>query len=249
MAVTVRAETSALLSEISLQLDEKQTLPLGPKVSLKLTASRPKKLAKSLSQWSHIKVVQQHQDSLELTIEETSSFTGSPAVKHSSASFVIDVDEANTKTFISSFPNIDADNWQVDELSAYVNDYIDDVTYIHGFNIASVVAEQRSGDCTEHAILVTALARGLGLPSRVIIGTVIVEEEADVSAFGHAWSEVWHQGQWHLLDAALYELKDTPRFYLPAAALDNEGPGFTLSLAMATALMPIKLTEIKSAIQ
>ena len=57
------------------------------------------------------------------------------------------------------------------------------------------VLETRTGDCNEHAVLFTALARAVGVPSRVVVGVVYLDE----AFYYHAWSEVW-LGQWVSVD-------------------------------------------------
>lgn len=64
---------------------------------------------------------------------------------------------------------------------------------------ASEVVRSRSGDCTEHAVLLTALLRARQVPARVVVGVVYWDQ---YSAFaGHAWTEAWLEGRWVALDA------------------------------------------------
>ena len=63
------------------------------------------------------------------------------------------------------------------------------------------VLERRRGDCNEHAVLYVALARALGLPSRVAIGLVWSDEQAGF--FYHAWPEVLLADGWHRYDPTL----------------------------------------------
>ena len=64
---------------------------------------------------------------------------------------------------------------------------------------ASEVVRSREGDCTEHAVLLTALLRARKIPARVAVGLVYWDE---ISAFaGHAWTEAWVGGRWIPLDA------------------------------------------------
>jgi hypothetical protein len=63
------------------------------------------------------------------------------------------------------------------------------------------VLERRRGDCNEHAVLYVALARALGLPSRVAIGLVWSDEQAGF--FYHAWPEVLLEDGWHRYDPTL----------------------------------------------
>jgi transglutaminase-like putative cysteine protease len=59
------------------------------------------------------------------------------------------------------------------------------------------VLEMGEGDCNEHAVLLAALGRAVGLPTRVVAGTVYL----DGAFFYHAWCEVW-LGQWVSIDPA-----------------------------------------------
>lgn len=66
---------------------------------------------------------------------------------------------------------------------------------------AAEVAENLAGDCTEHAVLLSAMARASGIPSRVAVGLLYVDQ---LSAFGgHMWSEVYINGRWVPLDGTL----------------------------------------------
>ena len=63
------------------------------------------------------------------------------------------------------------------------------------------MAESREGDCTEHAVLLAALARACGIPARVAIGLVYVDQ---AGGFGyHMWTEMYLSGHWIPLDATL----------------------------------------------
>jgi transglutaminase-like putative cysteine protease len=55
------------------------------------------------------------------------------------------------------------------------------------FASALEVAERRQGDCTEHGLLLAALARAAGIPSRVVAGLVYYRD----SFMGHLWTEVY----------------------------------------------------------
>ena len=98
-----------------------------------------------------------------------------------------------------------------------------------GWDLASVVARRRQGDCSEHAVLTTALARQQGIPSRVVVGVVLVADGKNYSAFGHAWSEMLEDGQWRVADAALFDLQAAVR-YVPITLMEDEGLGYAMSL-------------------
>jgi hypothetical protein len=57
------------------------------------------------------------------------------------------------------------------------------------------------GDCNEHAVLLTALARAAGIPARVVAG--VVYQDGDF--FYHAWSELWLDG-WISADAVFAQM-------------------------------------------
>ena len=78
-----------------------------------------------------------------------------------------------------------------------------------GFATASEVVRTRTGDCTEHAVLLAAALRTAGIPSRVASGLVYADRfagERDVFAY-HMWTQALlerEDGQvWVDLDATL----------------------------------------------
>jgi hypothetical protein len=56
----------------------------------------------------------------------------------------------------------------------------------------------REGDCNEHTVLYTALARAVGIPTRMAAGIVYMEN----GFYYHAWPEVWI-GKWLAVDPTL----------------------------------------------
>lgn len=68
------------------------------------------------------------------------------------------------------------------------------------FSIPSAleVLSLREGDCNEHTVLYTALARASGIPTRMAAGIVYMEN----GFYYHAWPEVW-VGQWMPVDPTL----------------------------------------------
>jgi hypothetical protein len=63
------------------------------------------------------------------------------------------------------------------------------------------VLRTRTGDCNEHAVLFTALARALNIPTRIAIGLVYSDT---LEGFGyHAWPEVYCNNTWIPMDPTL----------------------------------------------
>ena len=112
--------------------------------------------------------------------------------------------------------------------------------YRNGFDIASQVSKRREGDCTEHAVLATALARANGVPSRIVLGLLVAFEGGALRAFGHAWAEAHVQGSWQIADATQPEQAglDGPLFYLPVQVLEQEGAGYSMQLMEFAMLRP-----------
>lgn len=64
---------------------------------------------------------------------------------------------------------------------------------------SSEVLANRRGTCTEYAVLLTALARAVGIPARYVTGYVY----AHGMLAGHAWTEVHIGEDWLAIDAAI----------------------------------------------
>jgi hypothetical protein len=63
------------------------------------------------------------------------------------------------------------------------------------------VLESGVGDCNEHAVLLVALLRSLGIPSRPCVGVIYFRD----GFYYHAWAEVWI-GRWVAVDPTLNQL-------------------------------------------
>jgi hypothetical protein len=74
-----------------------------------------------------------------------------------------------------------------------------------GYASALETYHLREGDCTEHALLLAAMARAVGIPARVATGLAYAAafgEQRDVFV-PHAWVFAWIDGRWQGFDAAL----------------------------------------------
>lgn len=76
-----------------------------------------------------------------------------------------------------------------------------------GFATAGQIAKDLQGDCRQHAMLMAAMCRAVGVPSRTALGLVYVEEpRTRKPQFGfHMWTEVYSRGGWVAMDATLGE--------------------------------------------
>jgi transglutaminase-like putative cysteine protease len=84
------------------------------------------------------------------------------------------------------------------------------------------VFQNRRGTCTEYAVLLTTLARSVGIPSRFAMGYVYAQRMFG----GHAWVEVLIGDVWIPIDAALYTPgpADAARLKVVHTSFE-EGPG------------------------
>lgn len=89
------------------------------------------------------------------------------------------------------------------------------------FSIPSALEtlETREGDCNEHAVLYTALARAAGVPARVACGLVWSDELQGF--YYHAWPEVY-AGKWFWVDPTFGQpLADATHIKLLAGSLEQ----------------------------
>jgi len=91
-----------------------------------------------------------------------------------------------------------------DRLRRFVGDYVQSKNLSVGFASASEVARTRQGDCTEHGVLLAALGRAVGIPTRIVTGVLHTNQFAGrPNVFvGHLWTQFWIDGEWIDLDAA-----------------------------------------------
>jgi hypothetical protein len=82
------------------------------------------------------------------------------------------------------------------QLQRWVHENVRGKNLNTAFASAAEVLTTREGDCTEHAVLLAALLRAVGLPARVVAGLVAY----DGAFVGHMWTEVY-AGKWLPLDA------------------------------------------------
>lgn len=122
-----------------------------------------------------------------------------------------------------------------------------------GFASASQTLNSRQGDCTEHAVLLAALLRAVGIPSRVAIGLIYLPEaDSRVGKFVfHMWTEAYigkaTQGDWVPLDATNPEpLPDATHIKIADSALADTGELLRLSEKVAGIMGKVRLDVIKA---
>ncbi len=93
-----------------------------------------------------------------------------------------------------------------------VADEIDSKDLGTAFATAAEVCRQKTGDCTEHGVLLAALGRVCKIPTRVVTGLIYVEHlggRDNLMGF-HMWTQYWIAGEWVDLDAAWEQVDVDP---------------------------------------
>jgi hypothetical protein len=104
--------------------------------------------------------------------------------------------------------------------AAWVEDHITRKNMEQGYASALDVYRTRTGDCTEHSLLTTAILRAAGIPARPVVG--LAYSERDKAFVGHMWVEAYVD-QWRTLDALNLNLDPIRiRVYAPES---SEGLG------------------------
>lgn len=90
-------------------------------------------------------------------------------------------------------------------LESFVAGYISNKNLGVGYASALQVARNPQGDCTEHAVLLAALGRALGIATRVVDGLAYAPGFAGKEHVfvPHAWVYAWVNERWQSFDAAL----------------------------------------------
>lgn len=120
------------------------------------------------------------------------------------------------------------------------------------FASASETARTLSGDCTEYAVLLAALARAKGIPARVVLGLVYTElsspepENRGAMAF-HLWNELYINGAWVPFDATLGKGgTDAARIRITESALDDASfPNFISQMDRLSGNLQVTVIDVQ----
>lgn len=108
-------------------------------------------------------------------------------------------------------------------INGFVHRHLENKTLAHAFASATEALTTRAGDCTEHAVLFSALAKIAGIPTRLVTGLVYVGGAQP--AFGyHEWVEVWLGDRWHPMDPTFgQDVADPTHIKFSEGLSDAEG--------------------------
>jgi len=138
-----------------------------------------------------------------------SSKLGQPTAAHlASASYVKLDDPALIRLAEQGSKSAKKSTRIAENLCLFVHRYITSKNLSTAFASASETARSKTGDCSEHAVLMAALARIKKIPSQVVSGVVYVPEGGPYGSFGyHMWTQVWLNGQWIDMDPTFGQIE------------------------------------------
>lgn len=153
----------------------------------------------------------------------------------------------------------EGDAAKAEAMRRLVHGYISTKDLSVGFASAAEVAATRTGDCTEHAVLLAALLRAGGIRSRVVSGLIYTEEfQGKRSVFGyHMWAqaliergEAGEEGgaaRWIDLDATLGErATDATHIALAYSAMEDGQAGNALvKLAPLIGTIDVRVDRVR----
>lgn len=124
-----------------------------------------------------------------------------PTAEDSAPSSLIQSDNPKIVALAAEAAGQEEDPWTVAKsLEARTKATITKVDYTQALASAAEVVESGVGDCTEHAVLLAALARARGIPARVAIGLVYLEQDGKGTFAYHMWDELYLGKRWIPMD-------------------------------------------------
>ena len=103
------------------------------------------------------------------------------------------------------------------KLSNWVYKSISDKQLSGGFNSSLKTLESLAGDCTEHTVLLIAMARSVGIPARICAGLIFSRD----AFYYHFWPEVY-VGRWVQMDPSVGQnIADANHIQLQGGILES----------------------------
>lgn len=109
------------------------------------------------------------------------------------------------------------------KINSFVYGHIKRKTLARAFATATEAFETREGDCTEHSVLFSALAKIAGIPTRLLTGLVYVGGKGNLFGY-HQWVEVWMGDRWVAMDPTFgQDLADATHIMFTHGTSDTDG--------------------------
>jgi hypothetical protein len=159
---------------------------------------------------------------------------------------LIDSDDVRVRGLATRVTRGLIDPWEkATAINRWVAQNLRDKNFKLAFASASEVARNLSGDCTEHSVLAAAMCRAVGVPSRVVVGLIYVD---DLAGFGyHMWAEVFVNNRWVAIDPSWNQTTvDAVHIKLSDTSLDGVAPFEAfLPVAAVVGRLTIESVEIR----
>jgi transglutaminase-like putative cysteine protease len=137
---------------------------------------------------------------------------------------------------------ISDDRARAERLTRYVNGLLDKKPTV-SLPSAREVLRTKVGDCNEHTALYVAMARSIGLPSRIAVGLVFIHG----AFYYHAWPEVYiaegpSRGLWLPVDPTLNQFPaDATHLRLARGGLDRQAAVLPLIGRLRMTVLDVEL--------
>ncbi|HYV37677.1 MAG TPA: transglutaminase-like domain-containing protein [Gemmataceae bacterium] len=177
-------------------------------VLYRITVKGDEDAAKAFSQDDRQKVLKAKGQTFEMQIQAIKNPVKKavgvqPGAEFTQSSYFITSDDARVKDHARKAVGKEKDPWKKAlAIEKYVNKVMR-VTNVEVMAPADHVAKTLEGDCTEFAMLMAAMCRAEGIPSKTAIGLLYADTKTGPVMAFHMWTEVFVQGQWIPLDATL----------------------------------------------
>jgi hypothetical protein len=120
-------------------------------------------------------------------------------------------DAPRIKALVAPVANLPTDVAKMERLIKIAKPYLGPVDFVGHYSALEMLS-RKSGDCTESAVLLAALARAAGIPARVANGLTYsqVRYHGMSNAFmPHSWVVAYADGKWRSFDLALDKFTST----------------------------------------
>ncbi|MDE0299348.1 MAG: transglutaminase-like domain-containing protein [Candidatus Poribacteria bacterium] len=153
--------------------------------------------------------------SLPLSLEES----GNELVQFLKPSVYIQADHAAIRMKAVDILGGETNAWKAaTKLCHWVFENVSDKNYQTGFGSSLQTLNSLEGDCTEHTVLFIALARSIGIPSRICAGIVFQRD----AFYYHFWPEIY-AGEWIAMEPTLGQLQaDANHIQLAGSTLESD---------------------------
>ncbi|MGB0714909.1 MAG: transglutaminase-like domain-containing protein [Phycisphaerae bacterium] len=170
-------------------------------------------------------------------------------LEYTGSNLMMNLDDPELKALAKKAVGDEKDPYKLaDKLRVFVTDYISDKNLDVAFATASEVCRNKSGDCSEHGVLLAALGRLAGFPSRVVVGLAYVPlfgAQQDIYGY-HMWTQFYIDGRWLDYDAALRETSCSPaRIAMAVSSMQNAGMAeLTLPMIKKIGAIDMKIVTV-----